>query len=356
MILKETFDKSRIVGFRNKYRNADPGMLDKMIHALALLEMLTSSGLDFIFKGGTSLVLLLDETNRFSTDIDIITEADQSVVEEHLNKITSSGFFTKWEIDKKRSFNSKIPKAHYDVFYLSDVAQKETTVLLDVLYCKNPYPSLESRTITSEWLITGEPLFSTKIPSIECILGDKLTAFAPTTTGIPYGRNKDVEMIKQLFDISLLIDRSRDYELVKQSFLSTAEKELSYRENAFGVEAIYEDVFHTALVLAKREKNKPGPDLEGFAEMQQGIKKIDHFAANKKFRIEEAIAAAAKDAYLLQLFSTGSLSRFSLYSDKVEMNDWSVTNTEYNFLNRFSKTNRPAFFYWYSLLKSRNEL
>lgn len=43
--------------------------------------------LNFIFKGGTSLVLLLDPIKRFSVDVDIITEEDKEKVKTCLNKI-----------------------------------------------------------------------------------------------------------------------------------------------------------------------------------------------------------------------------------------------------------------------------
>jgi hypothetical protein len=356
MILKETFDKSRITSFRSKYKNADPGILDKMIHSLTLLEELTISGLDFIFKGGTSLVLLLQETHRFSTDIDIVTESSIEEIQDHLDKIVSKGFFTKWKLDEPRSKNSKIPKAHFEIFFQSQLLGKESEIILDVLFSTNPYPTISSCPIESEWLVTSEPISSARIPSVECILGDKLTAFAPVTTGIPYGKNKDVEMIKQLFDISILIDRSQDFKTVRASFLSTAEKEIGYRNNKVNVADIIEDVFQTALILARREKNSPGHDIEGFGEMQQGIKKIEHFAANHKFHIEEAIAASAKAAYLLCLFSKDATDSFMPYSESVDMTSWSIANTKYNFLNRFIKTNRPAFYYWYSLLKERGEL
>ncbi len=39
-----------------------------------LLEGLSKSVLDFVFKGGTSLILLLNTLNRLSIDIDIIVE------------------------------------------------------------------------------------------------------------------------------------------------------------------------------------------------------------------------------------------------------------------------------------------
>lgn len=43
------------------------------------------------------------------------------------------------------------------------------------------------------------------IPDLNCILGDKLTAFAPHTTGIPLGVGKDVEVLKQMYDVASLI-------------------------------------------------------------------------------------------------------------------------------------------------------
>ncbi len=55
-----------------------------MIHALSLVEQLSSQGLDFVFKGGTSLILLLDDAGRFSIDIDIVTTAAREDIEKAL--------------------------------------------------------------------------------------------------------------------------------------------------------------------------------------------------------------------------------------------------------------------------------
>ena len=54
--------------------SADIQLLEKTIGVLYLVEGLVNEGLKFIFKGGTSLVLLLDEIKRFSVDVDIITD------------------------------------------------------------------------------------------------------------------------------------------------------------------------------------------------------------------------------------------------------------------------------------------
>lgn len=42
---------------RRQLGNCDPGILEKCVHALTLLGYLVESGLPFIFKGGTSLLL-----------------------------------------------------------------------------------------------------------------------------------------------------------------------------------------------------------------------------------------------------------------------------------------------------------
>ena len=93
----------------------DPSLMESMIYALYLLEQLQLSGLDFIFKGGTSLLLLLDEPKRFSVDIDIILNPriTRSELEGILSKIVEVSVFEKVELDIRRSYIGEIPKAHY---------------------------------------------------------------------------------------------------------------------------------------------------------------------------------------------------------------------------------------------------
>tara|TARA_Y100000589_G_scaffold290021_1_gene292473 strand:+ start:85 stop:324 length:240 start_codon:yes stop_codon:yes gene_type:complete len=61
MIENTSFTKEWLDSFKTKkeHRNINVTILEKMVHALSLLEHLKLAGLDFVFKGGTSLVLLL---------------------------------------------------------------------------------------------------------------------------------------------------------------------------------------------------------------------------------------------------------------------------------------------------------
>jgi predicted nucleotidyltransferase component of viral defense system len=75
MIDSKSFTKEWLDNFRlrREHKGINVTILEKMVHALSLLEHLKIAGLDFVFKGGTSLVLLLQKDNRFSIDIDIIS-------------------------------------------------------------------------------------------------------------------------------------------------------------------------------------------------------------------------------------------------------------------------------------------
>ena len=72
MISAQSRTPGWVMGIRENSRGKDPILIEKMIMALTLVEELKLNGLDFIFKGGTSLLLLLGTPQRFSIDIDIL--------------------------------------------------------------------------------------------------------------------------------------------------------------------------------------------------------------------------------------------------------------------------------------------
>lgn len=237
---------------RKKY-SRDPGLMENMIYALHLLEQLKLSGLDFIFKGGTSLVLMLDEPQRFSVDIDIIVRPDMSKqdLESHLSKIVGASNFTGMRLDERRSYKAGVPKAHYAFSFQSNVsiktregeviAQPQKEILLDVLFAESHYPVLVERPVQTEWLATEGEVVMVKTPDICSIAGDKLTAFAPNTTGVPYHREgindkgeaikseMFMEIMKQAFDVGCLFDLIQSVDTFKQSYRATASGEIKYR-------------------------------------------------------------------------------------------------------------------------------
>ena len=84
MIQKETYSLENIKRIKDKY-NVDPELAQRSIFALGLVETLSIFGTDFIFKGGSSLMLLNETPRRLSTDVDILVEPGYDI-ESYINK------------------------------------------------------------------------------------------------------------------------------------------------------------------------------------------------------------------------------------------------------------------------------
>ncbi|MBM3405036.1 MAG: nucleotidyl transferase AbiEii/AbiGii toxin family protein [Bacteroidetes bacterium] len=185
MIAAQSYSRDWILSQARLIGKADPNLVELIIYAFTLLEQMAYHKLDFVFKGGTSLLLLLPEPKRFSTDIDIICSTDRADIEVILTNICRSSSFTRWELDKRRSYKPGIPKAHYKLIFESGLDGKEKEIMLDILFEKTYYPELISAEIKLPWLLTTGYNLRVTIPSINSMLGDKLCAFAPDTIGVP---------------------------------------------------------------------------------------------------------------------------------------------------------------------------
>jgi len=182
-LTKEWLENS-ILKLRTQNNSIDIQLLEKTVNALYLLECLIKADIKFIFKGGTSLVLLLNKIKRFSIDIDIIIENELSNIENILlNLIEDSKFFTRYEENlRPGSASDRMNLKHYKFFYISLLDNFEKYVLLDIAYEKNLYPKIMKKEIDCFLLKTSQDVYEVNVPSIESILGDKLTVVAPNTT------------------------------------------------------------------------------------------------------------------------------------------------------------------------------
>jgi predicted nucleotidyltransferase component of viral defense system len=324
-------------------KRGDPKMLEKVIRAFLLLEQLQVNEIPLIFKGGTSLLLLLDPPRRFSIDIDLIIQTTEDSLTSVFNKIVGDGFFISWKPDNERKHKTNAPVGHYKFYYQSVVNSNfgDEPILLDVLYSDNCYSELTTRNIAHKWLITEGNSTRIQIPSVESILGDKLTAFAPETAGILYSKNRPVEIIKQLFDIGTLFNEISDLDNVKQSYISIANKEIEYRKLDITYKEILDDTFQAALIITTRDAKD-----NNFRHMQTGINNLVNFII-ERFTIEEAVLCAAKAAYLSRLLQIDSRSAvIERYSNPSQLIDLEIKDVNYNKLNRLKKSNPEAFFYW----------
>jgi hypothetical protein len=330
-----------------KNRKADKILVEKVIRALLLLEGLVKAKIDFVFKGGTALMLLTGSTKRLSIDIDIIISKPQELEPLFKGFIEEQGF-TRFELQERRA-NSKIEKAHYKFFYkpIHQYGLAEDYVLLDILFEEPHYKQIIEWPIDSTFLIQdGEPI-KVRIPSYEDILGDKLTAFAPNTTGVPYEKNGDsraMEIIKQLYDIGSLMAFVKAPAIVAQTFYIFAETELGYRELETDIAPVLEDIYQTALHICSRGTEGKG-DIKA---LLRGISQVSRFIFSESYHLERAITDAAKAAYLSKAIQY-KIEAFETYSNPAQVTDFVIDQSFNSKLNKLKKSNPEAFFYWYQV-------
>lgn len=353
MILAESFSRQWITDQRKKVPKSDPGIIEKLIHALALIEQLKLSGLDFVFKGGTSLILLLNEPRRFSVDVDIITEESRRKIEGVLDTVCSNYHFSRFELDENRSYKGNIPKAHYELFFHSEYDEKEKSILLDILFEKHSYPNTIQKTVGGEWIKTDDSPVLISMPDSNSIVGDKLTAFAPNTTGVPYFKRKELEMVKQLFDLGRLYDEITDLSIVSSSFKNTVQKEIGYcSEKVADSDDVLLDIIKTGELIAKRGSGVSEADHKKFLEIQNGLKQLKGFLMGAKFRIEEAILYSAKVSLLAAKIKTKNFDELLHWESSMNRGDYQIESEKYRYLNKkLRHIPEGAWFYWYHTIE-----
>ncbi len=345
MISNKTLHIDWIGSVSKENRNTDKILVEKVIRALLLLEGLAESGLNFIFKGGTALMLLQGSTKRLSIDIDILIDKKINP-EDFFEKFFENKNFARFEL-QKRNTKSSIEKAHYKFYYqpIYKTAQAEEYILLNILFEKSQYQKIGAIGIDSSFVQQNGQEIKVNIPCFEDILGDKLTAFAPNTTGIPYevnGHSKVMEIIKQLYDIGNIFDNIVNIKTVSQTFKLFSKTELSYRNLKQNEADVLDDIYQTALCITTRGAEGNG----NFSALQRGITQIRAFIFSEAYQIEKAIVHAAKTAYLCKLIEY-KIIQIERFENALQVKDWNIEEPFSMRLNRLKKSNPEAFFYWY---------
>lgn len=107
MIIRENYEEEHIRELQSKSRR-DPQLIERALYAMGLLEALTKTGMKFIFKGGSCLMVLLPRLMRLSTDIDIIVDPGTDV-KEYIEKAAEIFPFVSYE-EKVRVGKNNIKK------------------------------------------------------------------------------------------------------------------------------------------------------------------------------------------------------------------------------------------------------
>lgn len=298
MLLSSNYTAEHLSELR-KRTGADPSILERTVFAFGLLEAIRKVGLPFIFKGGTSLLLVLEHPKRLSTDIDIIVEPGTDI-DSYIEQAGKIFPFLFVEENKRKGANN-IEKRHFRFHFLSPRSGNDISVLLDVVFEKNPYLKVVERPIRNEFLLSDGVDLKVKVPDKNCILGDKLTAFAPHTTGIPFGREKELEIIKQLFDCWTLLQEMDDYQNVKRAYKEVSLVEIGYRGLEITPSDCLKDTIDGCICILGRGGIRP----EDYACFSKGIGSLQGHVFGERINGETAVRFASEVMYLAACILTG---------------------------------------------------
>ena len=338
MIKQETFTKANIDRIVSEYK-VDYELAARAAFALGLVEALSKVGAEFIFKGGSSLMLLFDSPKRLSTDVNILVPPDYDI-ESCLDK-ASKIFPFKGIEESVRKTNKKISKRHFRITYASTNSDKDFSVLVDVLFADNHYKKTLHVPVNNRLLLCEGEDYYVNVPSAESLLGDKLTAFAPHTIGInffneDYSNDKRLEVIKQFYDVSCLFDASKEYAVVKETYEKIAEDEIGYRELKIEPDDCLLDSFNAALSILSLGRFCK----DDYQNYVSGFKKIMGHILSKRLNPNNASVEAAKIMFL----SACLLKNVDPFSHKIEEQEL-LKDKPINQINFLRKTDKTAFNY-----------
>ena len=359
MFPAEAFTPAWIDRQRKQLGHCDPGILEKCIHALTLLGYLVESGLPFIFKGGTSLLLHIPQVRRLSRDIDIVCGRPAAEVDAVVSVIGWRAPFLRCEEDD-RGVRGLPQRRHFKFFYRSALpGNVEQELLLDVVEETHEVHTLVTRPIRTSFLVP-ESEHLVRVPTIESLLGDKLTAFAPHTIGVPFysaksGDEQLQQVAKQLFDVGVLFDVAADFAEVAKSYNAISVQESGYRGNQHSREAALDDSWQACLALTATEK--PGvlaaypdaPLLHAGLDKMRGHLTTPDYVGDRRARARLAAKVALLVAHLrADVTLDFAPIRYTRSAEQIaEVKTASLNGTPFDWINRLKATNDEAFYYWH---------
>ena len=352
MIKKKCFEIEHIKK-KSQEIKTDPILIERTIYAFELLYLLIERNISLVFKGGTSLMLLIPEFNRLSIDLDIVTDEKEKTLENAFNNITKAAeIFKRWDEDIRVS-STEVPKRHFRFYYDSPTERKELYVLLDILQRKPAFPSIIKKPIIHA-IFEVEKETKVSVPSINSIAGDKLTAFAPKTIGILFGKGKSMEIIKQLFDLGLLFEYITDLKEALYSYENIATLESRYRELDMSIEQFLNDSIETSFLLCQMDF-RGSTENDYTEELKEGIRKVRSHVLGGSYSFLEAKEDASKVVCLASLIKE---KRWDIDITEVRRDRNNLERIRnislpknYNILNKLKRISPKSFYFWAVALK-----
>ncbi len=259
-------------------------LCELVVYCLELVSQMVHYGLKFRFKGGNSLLILLEDPQRFSIDVDIVTTVSKQDLIDLVKKITDEcEVFYSHEIRRHKT-KPWLPMISFKLFFKS-YYQKEADsyVMLDCVLEEPPYAGIRKQVKCSSIYQSEEMV---EVPSVAGLLADKLLTIGPKTLGIPIGKKKEAQRLKHIFDVTLLLAKDYDIKEFQENLNNCIKQENELQKSDFKLSEIIDD---TKLFCSKPLDHDIKPELseitgddylyeiaKGFDEFKTCLFKIDY--------------------------------------------------------------------------------
>lgn len=211
---KDCFQESTLEVLLEEGLASSQPQLERAIHVMEYLAQLRSAGLDPLFKGGSAVQLLLPVAlQRLSVDLDVavldkepLQDCMQKVSERFTNDFYDARLRTEPGPDSMfLDYRVRIPT------YGAGIIEMKLDVLLHEPSYATQYTPLETFFFHSD--------VDVRTPTIDSMLGDKLTTLGPNSIGRPLKHSgMGLEYIKHLFDIGNLLQHFADFRSVRTAY------------------------------------------------------------------------------------------------------------------------------------------
>jgi hypothetical protein len=279
--------------------DAPLALAEQAVHCLELVAELAGTSLSFQFKGGNSLLLILEDPKRFSIDVDIATDESRERIETCLTQaISEYGIFSKWT---KRQHKTKpwLPLSSYYCFFKSHYVNDENAfIMLDAQLTRSPYAT-RFAPISCKALYRSET--KAEIPFPASIIGDKLLTLGPRTLGIPTGKGKEAQRLKHVFDVSLLLSTMPRLNDIRKSLFACMEHENKLQEKTLSsAEVLADTVAYCGTVRPFASIPLPDDAMEpGLLENIAGLPAFTEHLFSKNYGWESLQKDMARTAFVM---------------------------------------------------------
>jgi len=252
----ENFTHTHVKGLLSEGLVSSAANLEKSIFALEYVAQIQDAGLDFVFKGGSAVQILLgDRWNRLSVDVDICVDASKEKLTETLDTINrrfgGKGFSY---IARREEILGSVPFYSFRVT-TPPITEKGRVILLDAMGLKPDYATL---TVPLKSFYYYSSLNVTT-PTIGAILGDKLSTIGPKTVGrIMRDSRNGLEYAKHFYDINALSHAEPNLKEFTHAYSESVGIQSKVRCRDFTIGECVEDAVFTCQVASLPQT--PGED------------------------------------------------------------------------------------------------